>query len=369
ADKAMEITGGKDLYGKERTLGQALFRDFGLKIEQQGEQQRKDRKSMNDYQEEKKQIDEELKGLTPAAQEAYRRLTGYYKLREEVPNEFKPGDTRKKKSPQYDFSEDKWKDLAAHPELYELLVRRKQREAAIPDPKTGKTKPIQPEFDERLSPEFRKQLIQNKMVAPGDDAELDQRMYSQPEWDYYQSLREQYKSAASQYYPDSGNDEYTDELVKNQDGKFPEKPEILKQYSAQYKLYTEGKRDKPQFNDALKAAKEAYNQETFNWTNDARRKRGLPAITWDVWNNPTFGFDETPSNSFGRGFGFGSGRGRKPDDVNNLGELSNFTKGVKRVDPIEAQAMPQLAKLLASLQAGSRGGKKKPPLGASAKGQ
>lgn len=365
-DKAFDITGGKDLYGKDRTVGQALLRDFGVKVEQQGEEQAKDRSSMKQYQEELATIEKDLEGLDPDAQEAYKRLTGYYKLHEQVDNEFKPGDKRYKKAEVYDFGEDKWKEYAAHPELYDLMVRRKQRESQVPNEK-GILKPLQPEFDERLSLEFRKQLIQNKMVVPGDDAELDQRMYASPEFDYYQNLKDEYSDKAKQYYPDTGSEYFDDETVKHQDAKFPAKPDILKQYGAAYGEYTDGKRtEKPEFTDAVKAAKEQYTKATFDWTNKERAARGVPAITWEVWNNPTFGFDESKKDGFGFGFGRGGGGGQ---DSNNLGQLSDYTKGVNRLDPIEAQAMPQLAQMFAKLKAGSGSGKPKAKLGASASGR
>jgi len=353
------IKGQEDIYGKERSVPQALLRAAGFKIEQQGDKQRQDRQSMQEYLDEAAEIEKEVQGMSPSAQEAYKRLTGYYKLRDEVPNEFDPTKTRKVKAPQYEFSEDKWKEYAAHPELYDLMVQKKQREFA----KDGK--PIPPEFDPRLSEGFRRQLLQNKMVAPGDDAELDQRMYSTPEWDYYQNLKDQYSKAASQYYPDSGDD-FKDELVRNQDEKFPDKPGILKAYSAAYQQYLDGKRDKPQWSDELTAIKEQYNKQTFDWTNQERAARGLPAITWDIWNNPTFGFDESPSGS---GYGFGGGGGGGSRTVDMTTDLSNFTSTVKRLDPMEAQASPNIVALFQKLRAGSGGGRAKPKLGASSSGR
>lgn len=351
--------GREDIYGKERTPAMAWLRNIGLKVEQQGDKQREKRTGMEQFQIEKAEIDRELKDMSPAAQEAYKRLTGYYKLRELTDNEFSPGDKRNVKAPVYNFGEDKWKEYAAHPELYNLMVDKKQREKA----KDGK--PIQPEFDPRLSEPFRRQLIQNKMVAPGDDAELDQRMYSSLEWDYYQQLKKQYSDEAKQYYPDTGSEQFDDETVKHQDAKFPEKPDILKQYGAAYARYADGKGNKPEFTDQLKAAKEAYNKQTLNWTNTERKARGLPPITWEMWNNPTFGYDETPS---GFGFGFGGSKRDPADFINMLGRLTNFTGDVSRLNPIEAAAMPQLAQLFASLQAGSGAGRRKPTLGAGSRG-
>lgn len=363
------VMGVPDLYGKERSIPQALLRDVGLKVETYGDKQQRDAVSRQAWQDEIAQIDKDLEGMAPSAQEAYKRLTGYQKLRETKPNEFDPTKDRQVKAPMYNFSEDKWKDYATHPELYQLMVDHKVRDSQPkPDGKPGT--PLPPEFDPRISESFRKQLIQNKMVVPGDDAELDQRMYSSLEWDYYQTLKDAYKEKAKEYYPENGDD-FTDELVVHQDAKFPTKPDILKQYGAQYGLFTDGKAEKPEFTDALKAAKEAYNKETLNWTNTERKARGVPAIDWEMWNNPTFGYDETPS---GMGFGEGGGgRGSASYDplagVNTLGELTNYTGSVKRYDPITTAAMPQLAQLFARLQAGGGGGgRKKPPIGASSSG-
>lgn len=357
-------TGQPDLYGKERSIWQALIRSGGVKIEQYGDKQLQDNADRQAYFTDLKQIEEELKGMSPDAQSAYKRLTGYDKMREKVPNEFEPGSMRYKKAAVYDFGEDKWKDYAAHPEIYKLMVDKKQREFA----KDGK--PIQPEFDPRLPEDFRRQLIQNKMVAPGDDAELDQRMYSSPEWDYYSELKKIYKEKAKAYYP-QGDDEFVDELVKHQDADFPEKPDILKQYGAAYAAYTDGKAPgKPEFTDEVKAAKEAYNKQTFDWTNNERKARGLPAIVWNMWNNPTFGYDSTPSGSgSGWGSGWGSGGGGGEKTVNNLGELTNFSNDISRLTKEEAAAMPDLARLFAALQAGQGGGKAKPKIGASSRGQ
>lgn len=360
---ASAATGNPDLYGKERNIWQAMARNLGFKVENYGKEQIEDSAAMTDWYEEKAQIEQELEGMSPDAQEAYRRLTGYDKLREMVPNEFEPGTDRYKKAPVYDFGEDKWKDYAAHPEIYQLMVDKKKREQA----EDGK--PIQPEFDERLSESFRKQLIQNKMVAPGDDAELDQRMYSSPEWDYYQTLKDQYGAEAAKYYPKSDG-EFVDELVKHQDAKFPEKPTVLKTYGALYGLYADGKTtEKPEFTDEIKAAKEQYNRATLDWTNNERKARGLPAITWEVWNNPTFGFDATASDdSYGYGGGGGGGSTR-PYDTNVLGDLTNFTATVKGYDPIKPGEMPNIAQLFQRLQAGSKGNRKKPQLGAASRGQ
>jgi hypothetical protein len=367
--RAEDLTGNKDIYGKERNIWQAMARNAGFKVEQYGDPQLKRQASMNKYHEEKAQIDKELEGMSPDAQEAYKRLTGYDKLRETVQNEFDPSTDRFKKAPVYDFSEDKWKEYAAHPEIYRLMVEKKQRENQ-PD-ENGKRKPIQPEFDQRLSESFRKQLLQNKMVAPGDDAELDQRMYSSSEWDYYQTLKDQYKAEADKYFPESDSkDEYVDELVVHQDAKFPKKPEILKKWGAAYGAYTQGKAaEKPEFTDQIKAAKEAYNKQTFDWTNKERAARGLPAIVWDMWNNPTFGYDETPSGS-GYGFGFGGGGGGgRTYDTNNMGNLTNLTAGVEGYKPINPADMPNLAQLFQRLQAGSGGSRKKPTIGAASRGQ
>lgn len=352
----------EDVYGKERSIPQSLARLFGIKVEEFGEEQAQKQRDTNAYFEDLDRINEELKELSPREQEAWKRLTGYYKLREMVDNDFDPGSKRYKKAPVFDFSEDKWRDYASNPNLYDLMVRRK-----IADNERDGT-PIQPEFDERLSQSFRRQLIANKSVAPGDDAELDQRMYTSPEWDYYQTLKKQYSKDANKHY---GNSDFTpDELVKTHDDEYPEKLPVYAQYTAAYGEYADGKREKPEFTDEVKAAREKYQKEMFDWTNEARHKRGLPAITWDVWNNPTFGFNENPSGYGFGGRGRGGGSRRDPANYVNLltTGLTNYTGQVKRLQPMEAQTPPNEVAIFKKLLAGGGGKRSKPRLGASSKG-
>lgn len=354
-----ELTGGRDRFGKTRSVPQSIARLFGIKVEEYGDEQIEDLRGRNRYYEDLDKINQELEGMTPSEQEAWRRLSGYYRLRDQVENRFEPGTTRDRKAPVYEFAEDKWKDYAANPRLYELMVQKKQQDAA----RDGT--PIQPEFDERLSASFRRQLIQNKMVAPGDDAELDQRMYNSPEWDYYQELRNRYRQAAGDYY---GESEFEgDELVKHQDEPFPTKSDVYKAYTDAYAAYADGRLPaKPEFTDEVKAAREQYQKATFDWTNNARRARGLPPITWDVWNNPTFGFDTSPS-----GFGFGGGGSRRPADVNTLGRLTDFSSAVTgdTARKIQADEMENLEAIFRAVMAGSRQNRARPRLGASSRGR
>lgn len=362
--------GRENFYGQDMNMAQAIARLFGLKGEQFTDKRLEKMRETGEYYNDLDLIKEQLKTMTPAEQESWKRLTGFYKLEEMVANDFDPGTERRKKAPIYDFGEDKWKDYAANPRLYELMIQNKLRaQERTKSDEHPDGQPIQPEFDQRLSEGFRKQLIQNKMVAPGDDAELDQRMYSSPEWDYYQALKDEYKEKSKAYYPE-GDDEFVDELVKHQDAKFPDKPEILKQYGAQYAAYANGKAaNKPEFTDQIKAAKEQFNLATFNWTNDERKARGLPPIVWEMWNNPTFGYDESPSG-FGFGFGFGGGGGSSRSyQTDMLGRLFNYTGTVDRYDPIKPKELPNVAQLFARLRAGSGGGKRKPPIGAASRGQ
>ena len=356
-------TNQPDAYGKTRNLPQAIARAMGVKVEQFGQKQVDNLKSTEAYFAEKDQLDKELAMMTPAAQAAYKRLTGYDKLRERVTNEFDPTTTRYKKAPVYNFSEDKWKDYAQNPEIYKLMMKKKQQASITPN-QDGKTPPLQPEFDSRLSESFRNQLIQNKMVAPGDDAELDQRMYSSPEWDYYQKLKDEYKVQADAYYPKGDpNAQVVDELVKHQDAKFPDKPDVLKAYGEAYGLYTAGKSVKPEFTDAVKAAKQEYNVATFNWTNAERAARNLPAITWDMWNNPTYGYDSTPSSSYG----YGSGGGNYINNLDPLYQIGSSAGG--SLDTIKPKDMPNLVAILQKVMAASPSSRAKPTLGASSKGQ
>ena len=309
ADALISASQGKpDIYGKTRSVPQALGRAGGVKIEQFGPKEAEKTRQTNAYFKEKERIDKEIAGLPKKEQEAYKRLTGYSKLREQVDNEFDPGTKRYKKAPVYDFPEDKWKDYS--PGLYDKIKKFKERE----NKKQGT--PIQPEFDERLSKEFRKQLINNKSLAPGEDVEADARMYSSSEWDTYEQIKQEYKDAASKYYPDDGKDDFVDELVKHKSAPFPVKGPAKKAYDDAYKLYNKGKGPKPAYNDQVDAEKEAYNNAKLDWTNVERKARGLGPISKEVWDNVTFGFSSDEEKvykqlKYGKGYGGGKGgRGR-----------------------------------------------------------
>jgi hypothetical protein len=289
--------GEKDVYGKKRSLGQALARAGGIKIEQFGPDQAKETRQTNQFFDEKAQLDKEIAALPKSDQEAYKRATGYYKLREQTDNEFQPGEKRYIKSPVYNFPEDKWKDYTTNPKLYDLMSAKKQKEAAA-------GKPLQPEFDTRLSTGFRNQLINNKSLAPGEDVEADERMYSNPEWDKYLAIKKEYTDKAKKYYPEKDG-EFVDELVKHKTGDFPTKPAAKVAYDAAYAAYVEGKGPKPAFTDAVGAARDQYSEAKRRWTNTEREARGLPPIDRETWENKTFGFDGSPSAS---GYGYGSGK-------------------------------------------------------------
>lgn len=293
-------TGKKDIYGKERSLPQALLRAGGVKVEQFGKEQAKEQRAVNTYFDEKQAIESDIKGMSAKDQEAYKRLSGYYKLRQKTANEFKPGDDRYVKAPVYEFPEDKWKEYTTSPKMYDLMLQKKQKD------NTRQGTPIQPEFDNRLSTGFRKQLINNKSLAPGEDVEADERMYSNPEWDLYQKIKGEYDQKAKQYYP-KGNGDYADELVKHKQAAFPEKPAAKAAYDAAFAAYAGGKGAKPEFTDAVKQARDQYSEAKRQWTNTERKARGLPDITRDVWENKTFGYDSSES-----GFSYGYGNKKKP---------------------------------------------------------
>lgn len=293
--------GQEDVYGGERSLGQAIGRLFGVKVEKFGPEQVKKLKENEAFFADKKFIDDQLATMPKDKQETYKKLTGYYKLREQVENTFEKGKMRFKKEPVYAFSEDKYKDLSSNPELYDLLMQQKVRD----NQRDGK--PIPPEFDTRLSNEFRRQLIENKSLRPGDDAEADERMYSSPEWDTYQTIKQEYKDKAKAFFPQTTG-EFNDELVKHQNADFPEKTGAYKEYSDAYALFAKGQGPKPTFTDAVKEGKDKYNQAKLDWTNKERKARGLAPISPEVWNNVTFGFtsdEEKVYNElrFGRGLG------------------------------------------------------------------
>ena len=308
ADSLLSAAQGKEnFYGKERSPAQAALRVAGIKVEQYGTEQAKKQRGTDEYFKEKEKLDKEVATLPVRDREAYKRATGYYKLREQVPNEFSPGDSRYKKDAVYNFSEDKWKEYTTSPKLYDMIKKDKERKFE------QQGQPIQPEFDNRLSADFRKQLINNKSQAPGEDVEADQRLYSSSEWGLYSDIKKEYADAAKRYYPERKDGTFTDELVKHQPAEFPEKGPAKQAYDDAYALYAQGKGAKPAYNSQVDAEKDAYNEAKRSWTNTERKARGLPPISKEVWDNVTFGYESDEEKvykelKYGKGYGgYGSG--------------------------------------------------------------
>lgn len=326
--------GQEDVYGGERSLGQAIGRLFGVKVEKFGPEQVNKLKENEAFFADKKFIDDQLATMPKDLQEKYKKLTGYYKLRDQVENTFAKGKMRFKKEPVFAFSEDKYKELSSSPELYDLLMQQKIRD----NQRDGK--PIPPEFDMRLSNEFRRQLIENKSLRPGEDLEADERMFTNPEWDTYQAIKKEYTAKAKEFYPQTSG-EFNDELVKHQNADFPEKGGAYKEYSDAYALFAKGQGPKPTFTDAVAVDKEKYNQAKLDWVNKERKARGLAPISPEVWNNVTFGFtsdEEKVYNElrYGRGlggFGFSS---TSPDYKAAMAALKRAGITVKPLEIISA---------------------------------
>lgn len=327
--------GQPDVYGGERNIKQAIGRALGIKVQKFGPEEVQKLKENEAFFADKKFIEDQLATLPKDSQEKYKKLTGYYKIREQVDNVFAPGKKRYVKEPVYEFSEDKNKDLSSDPKLYDLLLTQKVRD----NQRDGK--PIPPEFDIRLSNEFRKQLIENKSLRPGDDLEADERMFSNPEWDTYQKIKDEYTAANKKFYPQTTG-EFNDELVKHQNADFPTKPAAYQAYSDAYAAFAKGQGPKPTFNDAVKAGKDQYNQAKLDWVNKERKARGLAPISPEVWNNVTFGFtsdEEKVYNElrYGKGLGgFGFGDPTSPEYKAIMEALKQLKVTVKPLEIISA---------------------------------
>jgi hypothetical protein len=361
-DGVIGDSGGEDIYGKKRTPAQAVLRALGVKVEQFGEEQAQEARQTEDYFKRKEEIDRDVEGLDPKTQAAFRRLTGMYKLRDEKDNPFKEGGKINVKAPVYDFSEQKYGEYMQSPELFKLMEKRARMEAEANDA------PLNPIFDPRLPESFRLQLIQQKSIAPGDDIELQDRMYEDPLWDTYKAIQDEYKAKGAAYYPES-NGEFTDEMVKHQDAPWAEKPPL-------WKAYTDAKArgEDPQWSDELAAVREKFEMDKLNWTNNERKARGLPPIPAEQWFNKTFGYSPEKTSSgyssgYSRGYGGGGGGGSssRQNDTNKLNNIANTTVS-SPLDYIQPKDMPAIQALLRKLEAGGGGRKATPKLGAASRG-
>jgi len=370
------VKGNEDYYGKERTVPQAIGRMFGVKIEKNDQPTRDKRTESNRF------FDEDL----PAVQDFLNKnpdlAQKYFQINNPTRTRPKNKDDKGTKTSDL-ITPEKWDIINSDTSgrLFGFMKSQAERmnQRSIEDNKKDPSKPIR-EIDPiyQLPPEQAKYVAELRSRPSGDDIEAQDILRATSGWfKEYEDKYHAYLNENSKYFdaqPDfkgAKKNPRVEEYGKN--SKPIEQPAIIKEYYAIKAADPDRAKEVYKANkDALSAAFDGYAKDRLTRINALRKIEGYDPIDLDTYKNKTFGFDiDDGSSSYG-GYskgGRGGKRGSSVPDVNTLGDLTNFTKGVDRINPMEAQAMPQLAEFFNTLNAGSGGGKSKPKVGASSTGR
>lgn len=341
-----------DYYGKERTIPEAIMRVFGAKAESNTQDDQAKRVETKQY------FEEDLPAVQKFVTDNPDLADAYFKLKNPTRNRV----TNQKESDL--VTPEKWDIINSDTSgrlftfLKDQSIKQYYEDA----------KPVDPVY---LIPEDEAKYVSELRSRPsGDDIEAQEILRATTDWfPAYEKRYHEYLTKNSEYFDSKpkleGAAEDNPRVKAYGEASAPiEQPAIIKEY---YQIKAQDPEKAKQVykanKEALSAAFDKYANDRLARINTLRKIEGYDPISAEVFKNKTFGFDPTPS-----GFGFGGGGGGAKD-VNTLGRLTDFSKDITALAPMEAQAMPQLQQLFASLQAQKSGGRAKPKLGASSRGQ
>lgn len=363
------LFGEKDYYGKERSVPEALARMFGFKTESNDAEARQSRVETKQYFEEDLAAVQDFVKQNPDLAESYFQLKNPTRSRptEENPNGVKDSDL---------ITPERWDIINSDTSgrLFNFLKEQavaqnaKSIEEAKLDP-SKKIRPVDPVFT--LPPDQAKYVQELRSRPSGDDIEAQDILRATSTWfEAYENSYFDYLDKNSQYFdtlPEQPGAAKDNPRVKEYGEKSAPvvMPDIIKEYMKLKEADPDNAKQVYKANkDALSAAFDKYAVDKLDRINKLRKIEGYEPISLETYKNKTFGFDADGGGGFSSS---GSGSGEK--EVNTLGELTSFSNDVTGYKPVEAQAMPNLGQLFATLQAAKGGGRNKPTLGASSRGQ
>lgn len=373
ADNVISSARGKeDYYGKQRELPQAIGRMFGVKIENNDQATRDKRTESNRFFDEDLPAVQDFLNKNPDLAQKYFQINNPTRTRPRGSDPgTKLGDV---------ITPEKWDIINSDTSgrLFNFMKSQAERmsQRSFEDNQKDPSKPIK-EIDPiyQLPPEQAKYVAELRSRPSGDDVEAQDILRATSDW--YKAYEDKYfayldKSFKNEEKYQGAKDNPRVAAYKEASPKV-EQPPIVAEYLKIKKEDPERAKEVYKANkDALSAAFDTYGAQRLERINKLRKLEGYDPISLETYKNKTFGFDvEDGSSSYG-GYskgGRGGKRGSSVPDVNTLGDLTNFTKGVDRINPIDAQAMPQLAEFFNTLNAGSGGGRAKPKVGASSTGR
>lgn len=322
--------GEPDVYGKTRSLPQAIGRAMGVKVEQFGSEQAKKQRNLNDFFDGNVERVKKFTKDNPDLEQAYYTFNSPTRDRE----------TGKKTSNL--VSPERWAVVKADASgrLYDFL----KQEAGLANKKDGK--PIDPVF---LLPnsEQAKQVLDLRSRPTGDDIETEEILRATKPWyTKFEESERDYYAKNTEYFKKLGLPDTQNQRVKEYgEIKYPEQPDLIKRY---YQIKSEDPQAAKDFYkanaDQLSKGFDSYAAERLKYINAKRKIEGYPPIDASVYANVTFGYEDDErkvynelayGRGFGKGFGFGNKQGsaRGSTDITNLAgkDLSNAFKELPKI--------------------------------------
>jgi hypothetical protein len=362
-------SGNEDFYGKERNTNQAIARMFGLKVESNNQDARDKRADTNRF------FDEDLPAVQNFIRENPDLAQAYFKIKN--PTRTRPKDKDDLGTMVSNMiSPEKWDTINSDTSgrLYEFMksqdLRLHERSVAenAADP-SKKIKPIDPIF--QIPDDQAKYVSELRSRPSGDDIEAQEILRATSDWyGAYEDKYHQYLNDNTEYFkslPEFKGAKKNPRVEEYGQASPPvAQPDIVKKYYQVKNADPDAAKEFYKANkDTLSKAFDTYAKDRLGRINKMRKIEGYEPISLETFTNKTFGFS---ADDGGYGYGGGGGKGAEPYG-NLLGDLTNFTGDVDRINPIEAQNMPDLSRFFGGLTAGTGGGRAKPKLGASARGQ
>lgn len=280
-------TGNPDVYGKVRTLPQALGRSMGVKVEQFGPEQAQKQRDTNKYfNGNVARVDEYIKQNPNDAQDyyAYNSPTRDRNTNTKTSNLVTP---------------ERWNIVRSNYErggkLYEFL----KSEAYQQNKENGR--PIDPIFT--LPPDKVREVLDIRTGKTGDKIEREEILRATTDWyaPYEKSESDYYKASKAFWDKQAreGGPKQNPRVEAYYNIEYPEQPQIIKDY---YALKAKDPNAAKQYYknnvNELSPAFEKYRSDRLGYINAKRAIEGAPPIDAKVFNNVTFGYEDDESKVF-----------------------------------------------------------------------
>lgn len=304
------VKGGEDIYGKERSVPQAISRAAGFKVEEFGPKQAEKQRNTNAFFEGNIARTNEFLKANPDLKSQYYKFS----------NPTRDRATNTKVSDL--VTPERWKIVNSDKSnrLYDFL----KNEATTQNKENGK--PIDPvfQFD---NPQRVREVLELRSRPSGDDIEREEILRATTSWykPFEQSERDYYKANTAWYdnRPKGENPALENARpLEYRNIPHPEQPPLYQKYlNIRYGNKDEGipaneQAGKDFFKanaDTLSSLADNYKKARLEEINAKRKIEGFPPISQDTFNNVTFGYEDDERKVFnelkyGKGYGgYGSG--------------------------------------------------------------